>query len=127
MQMESGDDHAAASDEGGVLQNAKQPEHIRVLELLSKRECSVGELLRELDVEAADLSQQLAGLRRAGVITTRKGSTVYYSLINAQIAGLMAVARSILTSVLSEQAELLTTLRTDARTARRSHVRRGAR
>ena len=104
------------------------PIRIGVLELLSEREYSVGELLRQLDVEASNLSQQLAVLRRAGLVTTRKeGSTVYYSLISAQIADLMAVARSILTSVLSEQADLLTTLRSDARTARRNHVRRGAR
>jgi DNA-binding transcriptional ArsR family regulator len=104
------------------------PIRIRVLELLSEREHSVGELLRELDVEASNLSQQLAVLRRAGLVATRKdGSTVYYSLVSAQIAELMAVARSILTSVLSEQADLLTTLRSDARAARRNHVRKAAR
>lgn len=104
------------------------PMRIRVLELLSEREHSVGELLRELDVAPSHMSQQLAVLRRAGLVATRKeGSTVYYSLISDQIADLMGVARSILTSVLSEQAELLTTLRSDARTARRNHVRRGAR
>lgn len=101
------------------------PMRIRILELLSEREHSVGELLRELDVEASNLSQQLAVLRRAGLVATRKeGSTVHYSLISPQIADLMFVARSILTSVLSEQAELLTTLRSDARIARSNHVRR---
>lgn len=104
------------------------PLRIRVLELLSEREHSVGELLRAIDIEASNLSQQLAVLRRAGLVTTRKeGSTVYYSLVSPQIADLMGVARSILTSVLSEQAELLTTLRSDARSARRDTVRRGAR
>ncbi|HSK34277.1 MAG TPA: metalloregulator ArsR/SmtB family transcription factor [Propionicimonas sp.] len=104
------------------------PMRIRVLELLSEREHSVGELLRELDVEASNLSQQLAVLRRAGLVTTRKeGSTVYYSLISDQIADLMSVARSILTSVLSEQAELLSTLRSDARSSRGAALRRGQR
>ena len=104
------------------------PVRIRVLELLSEREYSVGELLQEMDVEASSLSQQLAVLRRAGLATTRKeGSTVHYSLVSPQIAELMTVARSILTSVLSEQADLLTTLRSDARTTRRDQVRRGGR
>lgn len=108
------------------------PIRIRVLELLSEREHSVGELLRELDIEASNLSQQLAVLRRAGLVTTRKeGSTVFYALVSDQIADLLVVARSILTSVLSEQAELLTTLRSDARSAarttRRREVRRAAR
>ena len=69
------------------------PVRIRVLELLSEREHSVGELLQEIDVEASNLSQQLAVLRRAGLVTTRKeGSTVHYSLVSSQIADLMAVA-----------------------------------
>ena len=104
------------------------PLRIRVLELLSEREHSVGELLREIDIEASNLSQQLAVLRRAGLVTTRKeGSTVHYSLVSPQIADLMGVARSILTSVLTEQQDLLKTLRLDARTTRRDQVRRGAR
>ena len=104
------------------------PLRIRVLELLSEREYSVGELLREVQIEPSNLSQQLAVLRRAGLVTTRKeGSTVYYSLISDQIADLMGVARTILTSVLSEQAELLNSLRSDARIARRNIVRKGAR
>lgn len=104
------------------------PLRIRVLELLSEGEHSVGELLRETDVEASNLSQQLAVLRRAGLVATRKeGSTVHYSLVSPQIAELLGVARSILTSVLTEQQGLLKTLRSDARTTRRDHVRRGAR
>jgi DNA-binding transcriptional ArsR family regulator len=104
------------------------PLRIRVLELLSEREHSVGELLQETGVGSSNLSQQLAVLRTAGLVTTRKeGSTVYYSLVSSQIADLMAVARSILTSVLSEQAHLLSTLREDARVARRAQVRRGGR
>lgn len=91
------------------------PVRIRVLELLSDREHSVGELLLELDVEPSNLSQQLAVLRRAGLVATRKeGSTVHYSLVSQQIADLLGVARTILTSVLSEQEELLITLRSDA-------------
>ena len=68
-------------------------------------------------------------LRRAGLVTTRKeGSTVHYSLVSSQIADLMAVARSILTSVLTEQAGPV-----DDPACRRAHVasvtsvRRGAR
>lgn len=104
------------------------PTRIRVLELLSEREHSVGEMLRVMGIEGSNLSQQLAVLRRAGLVSTRKeGSTVYYSLVSDQIANLMSVARSILTSVLSEQAQLLTTLQTDERSARRGAAERGAR
>lgn len=89
------------------------PARIRVLELLSVREHAVSELLMEIDIEPANLSQQLAVLRRAGLVTTRKeGSSVHYSLTSHRVSELLAVARAILTGVLSGQVELLEDLRT---------------
>ncbi|WP_438296201.1 ArsR/SmtB family transcription factor [Streptomyces sp. HUAS TT7] len=88
------------------------PVRIRVLELLSQREHTVSEMLPEVGVEAAHLSQQLAVLRRANlVISRREGSTVAYALASPELADLLAVARSILSGVLSGQAELLADLR----------------
>jgi ArsR family transcriptional regulator len=88
------------------------PARIRVLELLSQREHAVAELLLAVDIEASNLSQQLAVLRRAGLVVTRKeGSTVHYSLTSPHVAELLTVARTILTTVLSGQAELLEDLR----------------
>ncbi|MER5421920.1 ArsR/SmtB family transcription factor [Streptosporangium roseum] len=92
------------------------PSRIRVLELLSERERSVAEMLPEVGIEPAHLSQQLALLRRANLVVSRKeGSSVYYSLASPDIAELLATARSILTGVLSGQAELLEDLRGSAR------------
>ncbi|GAA1388140.1 ArsR/SmtB family transcription factor [Catellatospora chokoriensis] len=88
------------------------PARIRVLELLSEREHSVGEMLPEVGLESAHLSQQLAVLRKMNLVVTRKeGSTVYYSLVSPQVAELLAVARRILTEVLANQVELLDDLR----------------
>jgi DNA-binding transcriptional ArsR family regulator len=87
------------------------PARIRVLELLSQREHAVGEMLPDVGIEASSLSQQLAVLRRAGLVTFRKeGSTVYYSLTSPQVAELLAVARRILTEVIAGQVELLADL-----------------
>jgi len=88
------------------------PARIRVLELLAEREHAVAELLPEVGIEATSLSQQLAILRRAGLVAARKqGSTVYYSLTSPQVADLLTVARRILTEVLTGQVELLADLR----------------
>jgi DNA-binding transcriptional ArsR family regulator len=88
------------------------PARIRVLELLGQREHSVSEMLPEVGVEAANLSQQLAVLRRAGLVATRReGSSVYYSLTSPRVAELLAVARVILTEVIADQMELLADLR----------------
>lgn len=91
------------------------PARIRVLELLSEREHAVAEMLPQVGIEPAHLSQQLAVLRRANLVTSRKeGSTVYYSLTSPHVAELLAVARQILTGVLSGQADLLHDLRASA-------------
>jgi DNA-binding transcriptional ArsR family regulator len=91
------------------------PARIRVLELLSDREHAVAEMLPQVGIEAAHLSQQLAVLRRANLVTSRKeGSAVYYALTSPHVAELLAVARLILTSVLADQADLLRDLRAPA-------------
>ncbi|MDX8141481.1 metalloregulator ArsR/SmtB family transcription factor [Lentzea sp. NBC_00516] len=89
------------------------PARIRVLELLGRREHAVAEMVPQVGVEPANLSQQLAVLRRAGLVTTRKeGATVYYSLTSPHVAELLVVARRILSAVLSGKVELLEDLRT---------------
>ena len=102
------------------------PARIRVLELLSQREHAVAEMLPEVGIEAANLSQQLAVLRRAGLVVARKeGSTVYYSLVSPQVAELLKVARTILTTVLTGQVELLEDLREVSAAARPRRRRTG--
>ncbi|MFF1409478.1 ArsR/SmtB family transcription factor [Streptomyces sp. NPDC058289] len=91
------------------------PVRIRVLELLSVREHAVAELLPEVGVEAASLSQQLAVLRKANlVITRREGANVYYRITSDEVVELLRVARSILSGVLQGQAELLADLRANS-------------
>jgi DNA-binding transcriptional ArsR family regulator len=88
------------------------PARIRVLELLSERDYAVSEMLPHVGIEPAHLSQQLAVLRKMNLVVTRKeGSTVIYSLVSPHVAELLAVARRILTEVLSNQVELLDDLR----------------
>ena len=84
------------------------PARIRILELLAERERSVSEMLGVVGLESSNLSQQLAVLRRAGVVVARKqGSAVIYSMASADMAELMAIARKVLTGLLTDQADLL--------------------
>ena len=56
------------------------PVRIRVLELLQDGARPVHELLAEIEVEASNLSQQLAVLRRAGLVrSSRDGAAVLYA------------------------------------------------
>jgi len=95
------------------------PVRIRVLELLQSGSMAVRDLLADIEVEPSSLSQQLAVLRRSGIVTaTRDGSTVVYALAGGDVAELMRAARRILTQMLAGQNELLAELR-DLETMRR--------
>ncbi|OOK84306.1 hypothetical protein BZL29_0957 [Mycobacterium kansasii] len=100
------------------------PARVRILELLSERDHTVAELLLEVGLESSNLSQQLGVLRRTGVVTARKdGNTVIYSITSPLIAELMAVARRVLTGMLSGQVAMLEDLRAGGR--RRTGSRSG--
>lgn len=91
------------------------PVRIRVLELLQDGPKAVRDLLPEIDVEASNLSAQLAVLRRSGIVTaTREGSTVVYALAGGDVAELLRAARRILTELLVGQNELLAQLREES-------------
>src|SRR4051794_97530 len=88
------------------------PVRIRVLELLQDGEKPVRDLLAALDIEASNLSQQLAVLRRAGIVTSfRDGGLVMYALSTPDVADLLAAGRRILGAVLTDRDELLIELR----------------
>jgi DNA-binding transcriptional ArsR family regulator len=88
------------------------PARIRVLELLADGERSVGEIAPVVGLESSHLSQQLAVLRHAGLVTTRKqGSTVIYRIRDRALVSLLATAKKLLINSLSESQELLDELR----------------
>ncbi|WP_066949245.1 ArsR/SmtB family transcription factor [Streptomyces lushanensis] len=91
------------------------PVRIRVLELLQDGPMPVRDLLTATGIEPSSLSQQLAVLRRSGIVTaTREGPTVVYELAGGDVAELMRAARRILTEMLAGQHELLEELREPA-------------
>jgi ArsR family transcriptional regulator len=90
------------------------PVRVRVLELLQDGPRAVRDLLAEIDVEASNLSQQLAVLRRAGLVTSsREGALVVYALSTTDVADLLAAGRRILASVLDDRDGLREQLRAE--------------
>jgi ArsR family transcriptional regulator len=84
------------------------PARIRVLELLAEGDKPVHELLASIAIEASNLSQQLAVLRKAGLVAQRRqGAEVIYSLAIPQVRDLLQAARIILTDKLAEPVELV--------------------
>jgi DNA-binding transcriptional ArsR family regulator len=84
---------------------------VRILEVLRDGDRTVADLIPAVGLESSHLSQQLAVLRRAGVVTAiRSGSSVTYSIADPAIVELLAAARSFLINSLSVSRELLADL-----------------
>ncbi len=80
-----------------LLRVLGHPARIRVVELLAERELAAGELLAEIPIEAGSLSQQLAVLRRAGLVGQRRESGgVVYSLTVPEVRHVLVAARTVL-------------------------------
>jgi DNA-binding transcriptional ArsR family regulator len=92
------------------------PARIRVLELLQAGPRPVRDLLAEIDIEPSNLSQQLAVLRRAGVVISYRASgQVMYALSTPDVADLLAAGRRILGAVLTDRDGLLAELQAHPR------------
>ena len=97
------------------------PARIRTLELLAQGDHSVSDLQAEVGLESSHMSQQLAVLRRAGVVTARKqGNSVIYSLASPDVADLLVAARRVLTGLLNEQVSMLEDLKASVGAAGRA-------
>lgn len=104
-------DPPVAAFKAELFKALAHPARIRVLEILVDRPRSVGELADEVGLEISHLSQQLAVLRRAGVVDTRRdGNTVYYSLRDPRMAALLTLARRMLVTRLEDSQLLLSGL-----------------
>jgi DNA-binding transcriptional ArsR family regulator len=93
------------------LRALAHPLRIRILELLAPGDLTVGELVRQTGAEPSHVSQQLAVLRSAGVLESRReGPLVTYHVVDPRIFHLLATAKEILSTALQRQGELVADL-----------------
>lgn len=73
------------------------PTRLRILDLIASRECPTSDLHSRLAISQANLSQHLAVLRGAGVITTRRsGKHVYCQLAIPEVKLACRLIRNVL-------------------------------
>lgn len=93
----------------GIMKALGHPVRLQILdELRREEEACVCHLEAHLGLRQAYISQQLARLRDAGLVTDRRdGLNVYYSLADAAIEPLLDVARSTATTLARHEDESL--------------------
>jgi DNA-binding transcriptional ArsR family regulator len=84
--------NAAPTDEGmrtraaAIARALADPKRLCVVERLAAGEQSVSDLSREVGCQVPNMSQHLAVLRSAGLVSTRRaGSTVFYRLADDRV------------------------------------------
>ena len=92
------------------------PVRIRILEILVAGERSVQELQEALHLDQPIVSQQLAMLRAKSIVKARKeGTTVRYTVRDASLRELLAIARRIFDNQLIDSQTMLRELRREGR------------
>lgn len=88
---------AAAADEASeFLKSLASPVRLKILCMLTSRECSVGELADALGVRQSVASQHLALLRKDDLVVSRRdGQTIWYSLADDRVVRVMEVMQAL--------------------------------
>jgi len=99
-----------------MLTTFAHPIRIRILDCLRGGERGVNELSEMLQLEPANVSQQLTVLRFRNIVTGRKsGSSVFYSVSDPALFKLLDVAKEIFNNQLVGVREMLTEIRVGRR------------
>lgn len=79
-----------AGDAAEFMRLFSTPSRLILLCHIAQKERSVGEIQEDLDFKQPALSQQLAELRQAGVVQTRRESRqIYYSIADGRVSVVM--------------------------------------
>lgn len=103
--------HRIAEFKSEFFKALSSPLRIRILDELREGELTVSEIRQRLDVEAANVSQQLAILRSKNIVVGRKqGSNIFYSCTDPTIFKLLDVAKEIFNNHLAGVKTMLESL-----------------
>ncbi len=91
-----------------IFQALANPTRIAILEVLTNRELSAGEIIEKLAMEQTNVSQHLAVLRARQIVINRKaGNQVFYSVRDPLILDMLALMRRYFQKHLQESLEML--------------------
>ena len=86
-----------------LFQALSHPVRLRILDILSRQEACVCHLTAILGQRQPYVSQQLATLREAGLVTDRReGTLIYYSLADEHLARLLDEGKAVVIDLLGD-------------------------
>lgn len=91
-----------------ICKTIAHAKRLEILDTLRDGEMSVNELAETMGVASANVSQQLAILRNAGVLATRpSGTSVYYRIANPKILRAYDLMTEVMKEVAADRAKVV--------------------
>ncbi|MDH0126841.1 ArsR/SmtB family transcription factor [Brucella pituitosa] len=91
--------HFQLTEAAALLKQMAHPARMAILLRLAEGPAPVGEMERTFDLPQPALSQQLAALRSAGIVDSRRdGKSIIYSLVPDRTMQIRAILRAALTT-----------------------------
>ena len=88
--------------QASLLRALASPHRLRIVHRLGTGDCEVNELVRDLGMAQASVSQHLAAMRAVGLVdSTRDGRCMRYRLTDPEILGACDVMRAVIVRRLS--------------------------
>lgn len=122
------DPHASLYElEAEAMKALAHPKRLLILDLLGDgKERNVGELLAETRMSQSNLSQNLAVMRTAGLLSTRRdGNLVYYRVTDPRVVRSVTLMRGVMAELV-ENRQFLVERATEKRAQRLKRVMTGA-
>ncbi len=83
--------------QANILKGLANESRLRIIDRLSKGECSAGDLTRLVDLDQSTVSKHLSVLRAIGIVDSRReGSTVFYELLTPCVMNFFRCAGEVL-------------------------------
>jgi len=80
-----------------VCKTLSHAKRLEILNILRDDEMSVGNIVREMNIPKANVSQHLAVMRNAGILETRRdGVNIYYRISNSKVIKACDLMREVL-------------------------------
>lgn len=91
-----------------ICKTIAHAKRLEILDTLRDGEMSVNELAERMELPPANVSQQLAVLRNAGVLQTRQeGASVFYRIANPKILQAYDLMTQVMKEVAAERSRLV--------------------
>jgi ArsR family transcriptional regulator, virulence genes transcriptional regulator len=95
-----------------ICKTFANPSRLHIIKLLCKREMNAADLIKEVKISKANLSQHMSMLTGKGIVTShKKGVNVYYALSDKKISQACSLMQEVAVGTINRRNSVLDSLK----------------